>query len=221
MNAVLSEAVRPAVAGYVEALTATAALGWVWTPGQAEPLPVELHLGAEVVAKAIADGPREDLLRSGIGEGRHAFSLAVPEALRARLAELRVVACTPDGAVVPLGNPPVEDGLNERLAQLTRGMEVLVGSQRVLHRIVQAALLAPAQSGPASLAEIAVTQAALQESTATLELFVVRLEQAMVGLTLQPSSGPASPRWALGGIAAVSAAALVASIWALVRIMPG
>ena len=99
MSATLTEAPRPAVTGYVEALTATAALGWAWTPGQAEPLKVELRLGAQVVAEAVADGLRPDLARSGIGEGRHAFTLKTPEALRPRLAELRVFART--AAVLP------------------------------------------------------------------------------------------------------------------------
>ncbi len=227
MSAALTEAPRPAVAGYVEAITATAALGWAWTPGQAQPLTVELRLGPEVVAEAVADGLRPDLARSGIGEGRHAFTLKTPEALRPRLAELRVFARTADGAAVPLGSVPAEDGVAERLVQLSRGMEMLIGSQRVLHRNVQAALLAApqteaqsgAQSGAsAALADIAAAQASLADSAATLELFVVRLEQGMAALAAQRTRA-AQPRWALGGMAALSTAALAVSIWALIRVM--
>lgn len=220
MSVALTEAPAPAVAGYVEAMTATAALGWVWTPGQAAPLPVELRLGPEAVSHAVADGPREDLARSGIGDGRHAFSLPVPDALRNRLAELRVVARTPDGAVIPLGSPPAEDGVGERLAQLARGMDLLVGSQRVLHRNVQAALVGPSSAGSPAGKEIADTQTALRDTIETLELSVMRLEQA-IGSIAAPAARAASPHWALGGVAAMSAAALVASLWALVRAMPG
>ncbi len=225
MSATLTEAPRPAVTGYVEALTVTAALGWAWTPGQAEPLKVELRLGAQVVAEAVADGLRPDLARSGIGEGRHAFTLKTPERLRPRLAELRVFARTADGAAVPLGSVPAEDGVAERLVQLSRGMEMLIGSQRVLHRNVQAALLAAPQAGAQSdaavpsLTDIAATQAALAESVTTLELFVTRLEQGMAALAAQ-RTGTAQPRWALGGLAALSTAALVLSAWALVHVMP-
>lgn len=226
MSAALTEAPRPSVAGYVEAITATAALGWAWTPGQAQPLTVEMRLGPEVVAEAVADGLRPDLARSGIGEGRHAFTLKTPEALRGRIAELRVFARTADGAAVPLGSVPAEDGVAERLVQLSRGMEMLIGSQRVLHRNVQAALLAPPQAGAqpgaqagASMAEVAAAQAALAGSVATLELFVVRLEQGMAGLAAQ-RIGTAQPRWALGGLAALSMAALVLSVWALIHVMP-
>ena len=225
MSAALTEAARPAVAGYVEAITATAAMGWAWTPGQAEPLTVELRLGAEVVAQAVANGLRPDLARSGIGEGRHAFTLKLPEAVRGRLAELRVFARTADGAAVPLGSVPAEDGIAERLVQLSRGMEMLIGSQRVLHRNVQAALLAGPQAGAqpgataASVAEVAATQASLVESVATLELFVARLEQGMAAMAAQRTRA-AQPRWALGGLAALSTAALVLSAWALIHVMP-
>jgi hypothetical protein len=223
VSAALTEAPRPAVAGYVEAITANAALGWAWTPGQAQPLTVELRLGPEVVAEAVADGLRPDLARSGIGEGRHAFTLKTPEALRSRLADLRVFARTADGAAVPLGSVPAEDGVAERLVQLSRGMEMLIGSQRVLHRNVQAALLAApqagAQAGASALADVAASQAALADSVTTLELFVVRLEQGMAALAAQRTR-TAQPRWALGGLAALSTAALVLSAWALLHVMP-
>ncbi len=219
MTAALAEAPRPAVAGYVEAITATSALGWTWIPGRAEPLPVELRLGAKVVAEAVADGLREDLASSGVGDGRHAFALRVPDALRSRVAELRVFARTPDGAAVPLGSVPPEDGMAERLLQLSRGMEMIIGSQRVLHRNVQAALLAGGQTDkPAEATSVAAAQAALSGEVATLELFVTRLEQGMAGLAAQQA--PKQPRWALAGVAAVALTALILSIWSLIHVMP-
>ncbi len=215
----LAEAPRSVVAGYVEAITAKAAMGWTWIPGQAAPLAVELRLGAQVVAEAVADGLREDLTRSGIGDGRHAFTLQVPEAMRPRLAELRVFARTADGAAVPLGGVPAEDGLAERLLQLGRGMEMLIGSQRVLHRNVQAVLLAGGQAEAPAGVPAGAAQAALADGIATLELFVTRLEQGMAGLAAQKAP-PRQPGRALIGVAAVAATALVLSLWALVHVMP-
>ena len=192
--------------GYVEAVTATAVLGWAWVPGQPNPLHMELRLGAELVAETVADELREDLARNGIGEGRHAFTLAVPDAYRPRLAELRVFARTEDGKAVPLGTPPVDGGLEQRLQALQRGMEMLVGSQRVLHRNLQAALLARSEApATAPAAEAAEAQRSLQEGFATLEQFVVRLEAA---------------RWTVGAVAALAAAALALSSWALLHAMP-
>ena len=227
-----ADASRPAVAGFVDDVTEAVAWGWAWTPGQAAPLAVELRLGAEVVAETLADTLREDLARLGLGAGRHAFKLAVPEACRPRLAELRVFARTADGGVVPLGTAPAartpEDHLAERLAQLTRGMETLIGSQRVLHRNVQALLLAGSQGGQPAQAiapeaapapDAPAAPDALREGLETLELFVARLELGLAGLS--PPQQAAAPRWALLGVAAAAALALLLSAWALILALPG
>lgn len=214
--------VRPAVAGFVEAVTETAVLGWAWSPGSAAPLPVELRLDNEVVATATADGMREDLARNGIGEGRHAFTLPVPDRLRSRLSEMRVMVQAPDGAVVPLGSPPVEDGVAERLTQVQRGIEMLVGSHRVLHRNLQAVMVERAEQKPEPAAAPAPDPAAvqaLQEGLATVELFVARLEVALAGMA-RPQGAAEGPRWVLAGLAGASATALVLSIWALLRVLP-
>ncbi len=215
-------AVSPAVAGYVEAVTANAVLGWAWVAGQPDRLRMELRLDAVTVAEAAADELREDLARNGIGDGRHAFTLPVPEAHRPRLAELRVFACLPDGKAVPLGTPPVDGGLEERLQALQRGMEMLVGSQRVLHRNLQAALLARAEgtAAPASPADAAEAQRSLQDGFATLEQFVVRLEAALVQ-GAAPAAPPVASRWAMRGLAAAAAGSLLLSTWALLHVMPG
>lgn len=215
----------PSVTGYVEAATPTAMIGWAWVPGQAEPVSVQLYLGQQMVAEALADGLREDLARNGIGEGRHAFTLPVPEALRSRTAELSVVARAADGSGTSLVGPPLEDGLTEKLARLQRGMEMLVSSQRVLHRNVQAALLAqPGEATtPDAVAGIAAAQASVQEGIATLELFVVRLEQGMANLAAQaavPASGDAPPRWALAGVAGAAGLALLFSMCGLLLALP-
>jgi len=210
------------VAGYLEAITETAALGWAWSPGRTEPLPVELRLGEAVVSEALADGAREDLARSGIGEGRHAFTLPVPDALRTRLSELRVVVRTEEGAVVLRSSTPAPgnlpgDEMAARLAQIGQGLELVVRSQRVLHRTVQAALLRPAADTPAA-SRLDAGQTTLEEGLATLELFVARLEVALAQAA--PAPAPAGPRWLLGAAAAASFSALVVAVAALLRVIP-
>lgn len=207
---------QAAVAGYVEATTDTAVLGWAWVPGHGAPLSVELRLGEAVLSEAVAGELRDDLARSGIGDGRHAFTLPVPETHRARLAELRVVARAPDGAAVPLGVPPAADGLTETLAKLGRGMEMLVGSQRVLHRNLQAALLARAEPGNTQ-----GDPARMEEEIATLELFVVRLEQALTASRLAAAPVRTEPRWKLGTVAGMAGLALLLSAWSLFHVLPG
>ncbi|HEY4041033.1 MAG TPA: hypothetical protein VGM32_04210 [Rhodopila sp.] len=223
MNAKLAEAPRPTVSGYVEAMTATAVLGWAWAPGQTCKLSIELHLGDEIVAETIADRPRTDLAQGGVGDGSHAFELSVPEGLRNRLADVQVVARGPGGTSAVLPSVPGEGGIEERLARLARGLDAVIASQRVLHRNVQAALLKPSAqpaggSSQATVEAIAATQAALHEDITTLELFVTRVEQGLSGLPAPPVRFARLP-WAVA-LAAAALAAFGLSVWAVILAMP-
>ena len=207
------------VVGYVEAVTGTAALGWAWRPGLQERLAVELRLGAQTVAQSVADGMREDLARSGIGDGRHAFTLSIPDDMRARANELRVFVVRAGEPAVALDAPPAPDAGADRFAQLQRGVDMLIGSQRLMHRNLQAALLQQTPSLAPALADIAAAQAGLQESVATFELFAVRLEQALAAR--EAPAEVAQPRLGMAAVAGLSGLALVASCWALYRVMLG
>lgn len=205
------------VTGYVEALTETAALGWVWQPGSSDRLTVELRLGEQVLAQACADGMREDLARSGIGDGRHAFALPIPEAMRSRANEMRVFVICQGNAAIALDAPPSPVASVDRLADVQRGVDMLVGSQRLIHRNLQAALLQQTPSLTNALADISAAQAGLQESIATFELFAIRLEQALV--TREPPATAVPTRRGLQIVTAISSLALLGSCWALYRAM--
>ena len=96
---------------------------------------------------------------------------------------------------------------------------MLIGSQRLMHRNLQAALLQQGPSTTDSLAEIAAAQARLQDSIATFELFAVRLEQA-VSAREQPSAPTAPPR-VYAVVVGVSGMALLVSCVALWRAVLG
>lgn len=210
----VSERSSAEVVGYVEAVTESAALGWTWRPGSSDRLAVELRLGEQTVARASADGLREDLARSGIGDGRHAFALPIPGELRTRGGELRVVVVGEDGADVVLDTPPAPVANADGLANVQRGLDMLIGSQRVLHRNLQAALLQQPSISNA-LAEIATVQAGLQESLATFELFAVRLEHALANREAPTSTSKRSR--AVTIMAVMATLALFCSCWALWR----
>lgn len=205
----------PDVTGYVEAVTEIAALGWVWQPGSSERLTVELRLGEQVLGQASADGMREDLARSGIGDGKHAFTLPIPEAMRSRANELRVFVIRDGEAAIALDAPPPPAASVDRLADVQRGVDMLVGSQRLIHRNLQAALLQQTPSLTSALAEIFAAQAGLQESIATFELFAIRLEQALAAR--EAPAAPAPTRRGVQAVAAISSLALLGSCWALYR----
>lgn len=216
------------VAGYVEAVGAVAVLGWAWSPREpAARVVVELRLGAEVLASGVADAMREDLARNGIGDGRHAFRLEMPEAARARVAELRVTGRVDDGAPVPLGLPPMAEALSERLDRMQRGMDMVVASQRVLHRNLQAALTqAPNGQGgdtgrdaTTTLGELASERGALAEQIRVLEIFVLRLDERLAALAapavvLRPAlvSGRVAAALGLGAVLLLGACGLYRSL---------
>jgi len=207
------------VTGYVEAVTETAALGWVWQPGSSDRLTVELRLGEQVLAEACAEGMREDLARSGIGDGRHAFSLPIPETMRSRASEMRVFVIHKDNAAIALDTPPSSVAGVDRLADVQRGLDMLVGSQRLIHRNLQAALLQQTPPLTSALADISAAQKGLQESIATFELFAIRLEQALV--TREAPVNAVPTHRGLQIVTAISSLALLGSCWALYRTMLG
>ena len=204
----------PEIAGYVEAVTGDRVLGWAWGPRQPGlRVAVELRLGDEVVAQALADQPRADLASSGVGDGNHAFELAIPDLYQGRAAELRVLARAGDAAPVMIGAPPAAEALADQVARMLRGLDALMGSQRVLHRSLQAVA---GQPDSAVLATIAAAQAAMAEQFTTLERFVVRLDGRLLELLPGSPAGRAMPpatMWALG----VASVALVAGVTGLVR----
>lgn len=208
-----------ALVGYVEAVTNKDVLGWVWCPGKDDRLTVELRLDGQVVGTAVADQSREDLARSGIGDGRHAFSLAVPAEAGGRLADLRVFAVPVEGAPVALEPPPAPSAASDTLTPLQRGIDTLISSQRLLHRNLQAALLQQGPSAAATLAEIAAVQTKLSDAISTVELFVVRLETAFQ--TREHAAPPAPARRMLGAAVAISCCAFLTACWALYRSVSG
>lgn len=210
---------RAAHIGYLEALGDRGAIGWVWCPGHPDRLRVELRLADQVVATGVADQSRDDLARSGIGDGKHAFQLDVPESLRGRSAELRVFAHPIEGPPIALEAPPVAASSVETLAPLQRGIETLIGSQRLLHRNLQAALLQQGASPASTLADIASAQSKLNETLSTIELFVVRLETAFQ--RHDPSPAAREPRRMLAAAVTMSGLAFVVSAWALCRTLLG
>ena len=210
MSATLEAAAGAAeITGYVEAATETTVLGWAWSPRRPElRVTVALMLGNETILSMLADLPRDDLARNGVGDGRHAFSLAVPQALRPRAAELKVVGRLADGEPVPLGPTPPSETVSARLDRLQRGLDLVVGSQRVLHRNLQAALLKA--DGADTAGDASRLLETIGSQVAALEIFVMRLDERLAALAPPPSPPPnAAPARRVGLRPLVAAALLV------------
>jgi hypothetical protein len=99
-------ALRPsgvALRGLVDNFAEGRLHGWAWNPARpGERLRIVLRRGRDAVTETLADGERPDLAAAGIGDGRHAFTLALPPGAAGRLGELALFACAADGSEAPL-----------------------------------------------------------------------------------------------------------------------
>ncbi|ALN72201.1 hypothetical protein [Aureimonas sp. AU20] len=128
--------------GRVEGLDRQSLLGWAWHAERpAERLRVEALIDGAVVASATADGARVDLRRNGIGDGSHAFTLALPEEVpEAVLAEGRLVvrALAEGGETLLLripstGERTAEAAVAAPAARIMERLDVMLAAQRQLH----------------------------------------------------------------------------------------
>jgi hypothetical protein len=79
--------------GYLEWADHVTVSGWAWLPEFPDtPVVLEIRDGAETIGRVIANLPREDLRKAGIGSSRHGFHLQLARSLDpSRLHSLSVV----------------------------------------------------------------------------------------------------------------------------------
>jgi hypothetical protein len=78
------------------------AIGWAWDTSDPEGrVTVALEAEGEVVAEAVADIARDELVSAGIGDGAHGFEIALPDHLRSRAYVRVVLLVGPDLVRVP------------------------------------------------------------------------------------------------------------------------
>jgi YD repeat-containing protein len=76
-------AIRRMPQGYFDSASCTTVSGWAWDSAQPNtPIIVTLFDGSQPVASILADQYRADLVAAGIGDGRHGFSMPLPDSLR-------------------------------------------------------------------------------------------------------------------------------------------
>lgn len=206
-------AARATVTGYVEARTQDRILGWAWDPAAPSArLTLGLLAGGRVLATTVADQPREDLARNGIGDGAHAFAFALDAAAREAGAALEVAVLGPEGPVARLPAAGAEAGA-AGLVQLQRGLATIAAGQRALLKAVQA----PPAQGPDSadmLAAMAAQQQRIEQAVSALEIFVTRLDARLAALTT-PAEAARPARIPLLLAGAVALAGVAAITWAL------
>jgi len=124
--------------GRVDAIDQGRLFGWAFDQAAPEKrLTIRVLLDGSVIAEATADRNRPDLKRNGIGDGSHAFEIALPEAAALRAADLVVTALDGRGVEQRLRVPRPDEQAAEALiaaplAKVLDKLDVLMAAQRQL-----------------------------------------------------------------------------------------
>ncbi|NCC84811.1 MAG: tetratricopeptide repeat protein [Clostridia bacterium] len=120
---------RPKVKGFFDGVFEGKAGGWVFRPDQpGQALTIEILHGDTVVACGLANLFRDDLLKAGVGNGCHAFSIPVDQTrhgvvgfqAREQSTGKKLPMSTPVTDSTPAGFLPVEEGREMLETFLTR-----------------------------------------------------------------------------------------------------
>lgn len=199
------------VAGYIEVLEETRVAGWAWCRGRPEaPVEIEIRLDDRVLQRARADRFRQDLLRAGIGSGRHGFNIVfeepVPPEQKGKLAAF--VRCDEGGPLLPLAmptskapgrttknsaadHPEEKAGLGSHailtaIADLRKAMDERLGAGNGDLRSALTRYATDAKAAMQSLEkksqELRSAQDALLRHVSALEVFQSRLDAALAAL---------------------------------------
>lgn len=99
-----------ALRGHIDWLSRQQMIGWVQdTAAPDTPVSVFVSVDGRVVGRCLADRPRDDLVRAGIGHGRHGFDFTFPDGALPALSRCTIaVRREGDGTMLP-GSPRALD----------------------------------------------------------------------------------------------------------------
>jgi hypothetical protein len=226
--------------GRVDAIEGQRLFGWVWDRAHpTERLQVRVMLNEQTVASTIADMPRVDLRRNGIGDGGYAFELELPGAAEQGMAGFSVIAVShSSGEELVLRSPSqderaAEAALSAPLNRVLDRLELLIEAQRrsqVLQREIVETLrrtsdqikeIVGEDDGiAAALDVVRANQSDLAKKVSDIEIFHLRFDRILSDFGKQigdlgssvdrPMRRAVALLVAFGGISAASAiAALV------------
>lgn len=206
------------IQGLVDGALKARLYGWAWNAARPdERVTVELRLGEQTVARALADRDRPDLAKAGVGDGRHAFELVLTPECIERRAELSVMVRAADGTEAPIA-VRVRRGPTDVPENVARVLEATAQAQRQLREEVQRL----AQRLPQKTDEPAAPDPQLLDRLDTLTLWLTRIDEKLASL---PQEAPPAPQrrrdgWQvvlLGALGGIAAAALTLAAWGFGR----
>ncbi|MBV2143524.1 hypothetical protein KUG47_08435 [Falsochrobactrum sp. TDYN1] len=189
---------KEAVKGRVDAIEDGRLFGWAFDPSfPTERLTIRVLLDDKPIAEAPADKDRPDLKRNGIGDGKHAFEVMLPQFAAARAGELVVVAANEAGGEQKLRVPKPDEQAAEALiaapmAHILDKLDMLMAAQRQLQvnqRSLQRSAPTLDSSGntaPAELLDIANSvdglRTDLHQRMTELDVHIMRMDGVVAGL---------------------------------------
>jgi hypothetical protein len=231
----------PSIIGSIDVLRNGFVGGWAFDQSNpAEPLVIEVQLGEEILCRTRADEFRQDLIKLGNGEGRHAFHAAIAEVSPDQYPNVIVHArSTNTGRSIALAPGPQAFGGDPLVGDLRRvlpAINELKAQLRVLARGQEKLLAAfggtsakspvPAKDATGSLANIedmlgalSSTQTGLQEHATATEVFLMRFDKLLTDLDqrvtdLSRPKGLSLQRWTLS-VSLIAIVLLVAGIFVM------
>jgi hypothetical protein len=171
------------IEGRIDAITGGRLYGWAWDRVRpTDHLEVEIRVGDRLVATAFANQPRDDLKANGVGDGCHAFELAIdlaPGETPAAIARSPVT-----GDVMALRLPSdvetvTESVLGPTLLRMSALMDATQRNQQTVLRGLRE-LLKQGQAAPGAdkrLEELAAAQEELKAQIGGIEVFLLRVDE--------------------------------------------
>jgi hypothetical protein len=171
------------IEGRIDAITGGRLYGWAWDRVRpADHLEVEIRVGDRLVATAFANQPRDDLKANGVGDGCHAFELALdlgPGETPTAIARSPVT-----GDVMALRLPSdvetvTESVLGPTLLRMSALMDATQRNQQTVLRGLRE-LLKQGQAAPNAdkrLEELAASQEELKAQVGGIEVFLLRIDE--------------------------------------------
>ena len=219
--------------GRVDAIDQGRVFGWAFDPETPEKrLAIRVLLDGKVIAEALADRNRPDLKRNGIGDGNHAFEIALPEMASARSGELVVLAATGRGSELPLRVPKPDEQAAEALiaaplAKVLDKLDVLMAAQRQLQVSQRSAQRSKVDDdgetespGLATISDdVANLRGEITQRLTDLDVHLMRLDGVIAGMEKslnalkQRSNGDLKPAFLLLFVLAGFAAGAILSVF--------
>lgn len=187
--------------GRVDAIDQSRLFGWVWCPQQPDArIEVIIRLNGHSLLRVTAENERVDLRRNGIGDGKHAFEIELPDAALASPDTISVCALMPgsrdeiDLRIPSQSEQQAHTALNAPLGKILDRLDRLLAAQHILQngqreaakRLIGATKrmdeLASADDGiEAGVKLVRTGQEELSSRVDELEVFLVRFDKSLGG----------------------------------------